>query len=216
MKRSDKDNLNILYEDNHIIVVVKEKGILTQPSPQKEYSLEFLVKEYLKKKENKKSIFLHVLHRLDKDVSGIVLFAKSTKALQRLNLQMREKEFEKVYTAEVEGIFELEQGIYTDYLVHTSHKAKVVSSSNKQAKESVLEYKVLEQKKNTALLEINLVTGRYHQIRCQLSYHGHPILGDTKYGGKAIGVKGIKLHQSKLSFIHPTLKNEMVFTSSPV
>lgn len=211
MKHSDKDSLKILYLDNHLVVVEKEKDLLTQPTPQVNRSLETLVKEFLMEKENKKRIFLHAIHRLDKEVSGIVVFAKSSKALSRLNEQMRENAFEKVYYAIVEGIIE-ENKTLIDYLVHSTHKAKVVSKNTTGAKLSKLEFKVLEKKKNTTFLEITLITGRYHQIRCQLANFGHPILGDTKYGASPRKEKGIELHQGKISFIHPTLKKKMTFS----
>jgi len=210
MKPSDKDKLNILYLDNHLVVVEKEKGLLTQPSPVVNKSLETLVKEYLKQKENKKSIYLHAVHRLDKEVSGIVVFAKSQKALSRLNKQMREKGFEKVYFATVEGQV-TENNSLKDYLIHGSHKAKVVSKNTKGAKLCELDFKVIKSNKTTSLLEIHLITGRYHQIRCQLAYLGHPIVGDTKYGAKPRKQKGIELHQGKISFTHPTLKKRLEF-----
>lgn len=215
MKHSDKDKVNILFHDNHIVVAVKEKGVLTQPSPTENASLETSLKKYFTIKEGKKSVFLHAVHRLDKDVSGLVVFAKSSKALSRLNQQMREKAFEKIYHARVVGNFTEEEGEYTDYLEHSHHKAKVVSSTDPNGKKCELSYRVLEKKEEWTLLEIILITGRYHQIRCQLAYHNHPILGDKKYGGPSIRARGILLHQSKISFFHPTLKTRVVFEDAP-
>lgn len=216
MKLLDKDSPNILYYDNHIVVAIKEKGMLTQPSPTEDFSLEALVKVYFQKKENKPSIFLHAIHRLDKDVSGIVLFAKSSKALSRLNDQMREKQFEKIYVAEVSGVFKQKKGIYIDYLTQGHHKAHVVKPCDPNGKKCELEYKVLKEKKDTSIVEVKLITGRYHQIRCQMAYHDHPIVGDSKYGGKKnILKKGIALHQQKISFMHPTLKKLMTFEAPP-
>lgn len=215
MKLSDKDKVNILFHDNHIVVAVKEKGELTQPSPIENRSLETAIKEYFFKKEGKKNVFLHAIHRLDKDVSGLVVFAKSSKALSRLNEQMRNNQFEKIYIAEVTGFFKDEAGECIDCLIHAHHRAEVVKSNNPEGKVCRLSYKVLEKKEKTTILEITLITGRYHQIRCQMAHRKHPIVGDVKYGGKKIKGNGILLHQSKISFLHPTLKSRVVFEDAP-
>ena len=210
MKHLDKENFfEIIYEDNHILLVIKPYGISTQKDDSNN-SLEDLLKDFYKKKLNKKSIFLHPIHRIDKNVYGLVLFAKSSKALSRLNEEMRNKKIKKKYIAIVENIFDKEKGAYIDYIAHKNFFAKVSNKEKESYKEAILEYKVLDENNNLSLIEIELITGRYHQIRAQMAFHNHPIYGDKKYGSKK-ELKNIKLQSAFIEFSHPTLKKKLKF-----
>ncbi len=205
--------LEILFEDNHLLVVNKPKGLLTQPSGTDAQNLEDFAKEYLKKTKNKPGqVFLHAIHRLDTPASGIVAFAKTSKALSRMNTFLREGKFSKWYEAEVEGSVVASEGRLENQLVHEDHKARVVLTGGKQA---ALSYRVLSRGKATTLLEIELHTGRYHQIRAQLSHAGYPIVGDTKYGARLPSkTGGIALHHSRLIAPHPISQELMRWESS--
>ncbi len=202
----------VIYEDNHLLVVEKPAGLLTQPAPNQPESLESWAKQWIKETHQKPgNVFLHAVHRLDKPVSGLVLFAKTSKALERLNASVRAKEFQKTYAALVEG--ELTTGTtLVHYLLHSEHHAQVVVKNHPQAKEARLSYKLLELRKHTSLIEIDLETGRYHQIRLQLSHVGHPIIGDTKYGSR-MSFEGIALHHTRLQITHPVTKESLCFDS---
>lgn len=197
----------VLYEDNHLLAVNKPPGLLTQPNETEAPSLEEHAKAYLKEKYNKQgNVFLHAIHRLDKPVSGIVLFARTSKALSRLNEQMRERKMEKVYTAEVEGHLDQKEGELRHLLLHSSHHARVHPSG----KEAHLSYRILERRPQTTLVEVTLHTGRYHQIRAQFAHIGHPIVGDTKYG--VAPASRIALHHSRLTFAHPISQELLTLT----
>lgn len=199
----------ILYEDNHILLAHKAAGELTQPTEASPASLESKLKAMLKKRDHKPgNVFLHAVHRLDKPVSGIVLFAKSQKALERLNKMMREGFFTKKYQAIVEGNPKPAQGSLKAYLYHGDHRAIVVDSSHPQGKYSSLEYTVLNSLGGCSLLEVKIATGRYHQIRALLAFAGHPIMGDKKYGSSR-QMQDIFLHHSQLGFVHPVTRQEM-------
>lgn len=202
MKFSD----SVLYEDNHILALNKPKGLLTQPSGTEQESLEDFAKAWIKEKYQKPGqVFLHAVHRLDKPVSGIVLFAKTSKALSRLNEALRSKQCEKVYYAWVEGDIS-HDGVWEDHLVHADYKAE----ADETGKKARLAYHVKERKGVQTLLEIMLETGRYHQIRAQCSLRGYPIVGDTKYGSHVLIPKGILLHHGHLTFPHPITKERIV------
>ncbi|MBM3208092.1 MAG: RNA pseudouridine synthase, partial [Chlamydiae bacterium] len=159
-------------------------------------------------------VFLHAVHRLDKPVSGLVLFARTSKALSRLNEFMRMGRFKKTYFAVVEGVVSQNTGLLEDYLLHGEHIALKVQKEVNGAKLCRLQYVVIKRGNGKTLLEIDLETGRYHQIRAQLSFFGYPIVGDTKYGAKnnCLGKNKIALHQGKLSFPHPITKEDLFFT----
>src|SRR5581483_11487710 len=177
--------LKIIFEDNHLLILNKPAGLLTQPTELSNDSLETEAKTFIKERDKKKGgVFLHAIHRLDKEVSGIVLFAKSQKALERLQASMRNKEYKKMYLALCDGKPAQHEGTLKHYLLHSSHKAKIVSYSTPEAKEAILHYKVLRVEEEISLLQIELETGRYHQIRVQLQEIGCPIVGDVKYGSK--------------------------------
>ena len=202
--------LKIIYSDNHILVVLKPHGLCTQPD------LSELAKAYVKEKYQKKGeVFLHPIHRLDKDVSGIVIFARTSKALTRLNEQQRERKIKKNYVAEVEGVLEESEGVLHHYLRHGSFKAEVVNKSAERAKSAQLSFKVLQRKEKSTILNIDLLTGRYHQIRAQFSAIGHPVLGDQKYGSLFKSEK-LHLHHERVEFFHPVKKEKMIFESPPI
>ncbi|MEI6242110.1 MAG: RNA pseudouridine synthase [Chlamydiota bacterium] len=209
MKLLDSD---VLYVDNHIMVVRKKENLLTQKIASGEENLEDLCKEWLKEKFSKPgNVFLHCIHRLDKPVSGCVLFARTSKALSRLQEEMREKKIVRIYEAWVEGIFSQKEGTLEHYLVHGEHRAFVSSKEDTEAKKATLFFSVLEEKKNKTLVEIRLDTGRYHQIRAQFSAMGHPIIGDEKYGSTVYEDRML-LHQKYLEFVHPVTKEKMTFS----
>lgn len=198
--------------DNHILVAEKPAGLTTQEG----FDLE--IKYWLKKKFQKPgNVFLEPIHRLDKPVSGLVLFARTSKALSRLQEEMRKKAIKKTYFALVEGNVPESEGSLEHFLLHDDFKARVVSVNDKNGKQARLHYKVLEKRKETTLIEIELETGRYHQIRAQFSFIGCPIVGDIKYGS-LIPFKefAIALHHGKLSFKHPVSSEFLTFTSKPL
>ena len=210
MKYYVKDHFNILYEDNHLLVVEKPANILTQPDPlNKKPSLEKMAKDFLSKREGKESVFLHVIHRLDKEVSGIVLFAKSSKALSRLNEQMREQKIIRHYLAFIEGSLEQSKGFLEHYLSHGSKRAIITNESDNRKKKAQLKYWVIGSDKNSSCIVIELITGRYHQIRAQFYAINHPICGDIKYGGHRKKNHRIMLHQYHLAWMHPVKKIPM-------
>ena len=185
---------NILLCDNHLLVLDKPADIATQPD------LEELGKAWDKREFNKPgNVFLQPIHSLDKPVAGVVLFARTSKALSRLQEQMRERSMEKIYIGWVEGYPKEEKGILKHYLIHGSFRAEI----SPEGKESILEYEILKKEKDRSLLRIRLHTGRYHQIRAQMSAIGCPILGDAKYGSKKNWEAGIALYASQLAFKHP-------------
>ncbi len=213
--------LVVIFEDTHLLVLDKPPGLLTQPSGTDGESLEQIAKEWLKEKYQKPgNVFLEAVHRIDKRVSGIVVFAKTSKALARLNACMRERQTKKIYEASVEGIPEIEEMVLVHYLVHEDFKSTVSTHKNPNAKEARLNYKVISRSDQFSRLEIELETGRYHQIRVQLAAIGCPIRGDFKYGAKS-GFDNenpdvIALHSRLLGISHPISKMFMVFESSPV
>ncbi len=208
----------ILYEDNHILVANKAAGMLTQPTPHDTSdSLEGNLKEYLKKKYKKPgNVFLHAVHRIDRQVSGAVIFAKTSKALSRLNYSMREQKIIKIYHALVEGgMGKVGKKVNLEhYIAHGSMKAKVEKKPRKNLKEASLSYTILRTSYDTSLIEIILETGRYHQIRAQLAYIGSPILGDKKYGAKKKFVhNSVALHSRYVEFSHPIREETLKITA---
>lgn len=208
-------DLDVIYEDNHLLVVNKPAGLLTQPNEEGSDSVEGRAKEWIKQKYQKPgNVFLGVVHRLDKPVSGIVVCAKTSKALSRLNASMRSKELKKIYTALVEGAPNDESGILENYLKHDDHHAYVCNAADKDGKLARLHYRVLKRFKNSSLLEIILETGRYHQIRCQCATAGFPVVNDIRYGAKPkseMPRDQIALHHSKLELKHPVTDARLTF-----
>lgn len=204
--------LDVLYHDNHLLAVNKPAGLLTQPSGTDKDNLEDRSKIWIKDVKGKPgNVFLHAVHRLDQVVSGIVLFACTDKALSRLNADMRAHKFTKIYHAVVSGTPPQTEGSLRHFLIHDDYRAEVAKEGDPDAKECLLDYKVLKKSGDQTLLEIQLHTGRYHQIRAQLAAIGCPIAGDEKYGSK-IKLPGgaIALHHARLTVIHPVSKQEIV------
>lgn len=192
----------IVYLDSHLLVVKKPALITTQPTSQGGLSLEDQAKAFIKERFKKPGgVFLTPIHRLDYPVSGLVLFARTSKSLSRLQTQMRTRQIEKRYYARVKGHLKEKRGHLKHLLLHGRRRAII---SDHLGKESTLTYRVLKEWKESSLLEVHPHTGRYHQIRVQLSYLGHPIWGDTKYGFPSKSKsKKIDLHHGKLVFRHP-------------
>ena len=205
--------MNILYEDNHILIVDKAPGEIVQGDKTGDTPLSETLKQYLKEKYNKPgNVFCGVVHRIDRPVGGVVIFAKTSKALERLNKMLREGEIHKTYWAIVEGKPEKPEGRLINHLKSDGriNKTFVTGPDDPEGKESILDYKTLAEGDRYTLLEIKLLTGRKHQIRAQLSAIGHPIKGDLKYGSKRSNPDGsISLLAKKTEFVHPVSKQDI-------
>ncbi len=201
--------INVLYEDNHIIVVMKPVNVPVCEDSSGDLDLLSMVKHYLEEKYNKNNAFVGLVHRLDRPVGGVMVFAKTSKAASRLSDQIRKGEMKKKYYAVVMGKT-LERGIFVDKLEKDSKKNISFVSDN--GKESILEYERIKTNGEMSLVSIDLKTGRSHQIRVQFSHHGFPLYGDQKYNKKAKMHTQIALFAYSLSFLHPTLKKELVFS----
>ncbi|MGB2128426.1 MAG: RluA family pseudouridine synthase [Flavicella sp.] len=208
--KSTANNIDILFEDNHIIIINKRSGDLVQGDKTGDAPLSDILKEYLKIKYNKPgNVYLGVVHRLDRPTTGIVIFAKTSKALERLNKMLRNKEIDKTYWAVVKNKPTKRKETLINYLRKNpkNNKATVFNKETKDSKKAVLHYKILSSLTNYHLLEIDLETGRHHQIRAQLSHIKCPIKGDLKYGfPRSNKDAGIHLHAKKIQFIHPVSK----------
>lgn len=206
-----KNNLEILYEDNHIIVVVKPFNILSQSDDTKDIDMLTLIKSYLKEKYNKPgNVYLGLIHRLDRPTGGIMVFAKTSKAASRLSEQIRLNLFTKKYLAIVNGYFDEKVGVFEDYILKKEDNSSVISNLGKYAK---LEYEVLKEKSNLSLVNILLHTGRHHQIRVQFASRNHSLYGDQRYGKKDL--KQLALFAYYLSFNHPVTKEKLEFIKYP-
>ena len=208
-----------LYEDNHIIIVDKMPGEIVQGDKTGDTPLSETIKQYLKEKYNKPgNVFCGVVHRIDRPVGGVVVFAKTSKALTRLNDMLRNGDIHKTYWALVEGHLEKDEDTLTDYLISDGrlNKTFIAKPENKDAKKAVLKYKTVVKGDRYTLLEVNLLTGRKHQIRCQLAATGHPIKGDLKYGARRSNPDGsISLLARKIEFTHPVSK-EQISVEAPI
>lgn len=212
-------DLNIIYEDNHIIVVEKPVNIPSQGDKTGDIDMLTLIKQYIKEKYNKPGdVYLGLVHRLDRPVGGVMVFAKTSKAAARLSEQVRVKDFKKKYLVIVNGKMEKEKGTLEDYLLKNekANMSRVVKEGTKNSKLASLEYEVLKYNSeiDLSVLKIDLHTGRHHQIRVQLSSRNHSIYGDQKYGGRGHG-KQIALWAYELSILHPITKERMVFKVLP-
>lgn len=212
--------MTVLYEDNHIIAVNKTSNEIVQGDKTGDMPLSETVKAYIKEKYNKPGeVFLGVTHRLDRPTSGVVLFARTSKALTRLNEMFKSHEqIRKTYWAIVQGAPKQPEARLENWLTRneTLNKSFIVKPGAKEAKQAILSYKTLVRGENYTLLEINLETGRHHQIRCQLAAIGCPVKGDLKYGAKRSNPDGgICLHARKIEFIHP-VKKETICITAPV
>ena len=207
---SNKDNLQVLFEDNHIIIINKRVGDIVQGDKTGDKPLSEVVKSYIKDKYNKPgNVYLGVVHRLDRPTSGVVIFARTSKALSRLNQALRDKTIQKTYWAIVKQTPEKEADTLIHYLIKNpkNNKSTAYTSEKQGAKKAVLHYKILKKFDNYSLLGIDLETGRHHQIRVQLAYIGSPIKGDLKYGfSRSNKDGGIQLHARKIKFTHPVSK----------
>ena len=214
---SNIDNLIVLYEDNHIIAVNKRVGDIVQGDKTGDNPLSHIVKSFLKKKYNKlNNVFLGVVHRIDRPTSGVVIFAKTSKSLKRLNNMIKNSEIEKFYWA----ITKNKPDKRNDTLVHwlkknpKNNKSTHFKKETENSKKAILHYKIIKELKNYYLLEVLLETGRHHQIRTQLSAIGCPIKGDLKYGYERSNKDGgICLHAKKISFSHPVTKKKILISA---
>ena len=212
---STKDNLEVLFEDNHLLIVNKKSGDIVQGDKTGDKPLSDVVKEYIKEKYNKPGeVFLGVVHRLDRPTSGVIIFARTSKALERLNKMLRERTISKTYWAVVKNTPLKEK----DSLIHflkknpKNNKSTVFTKETDASKKAILHYSVIKKLDNYSLLKIDLETGRHHQIRAQLAYIGSPIKGDLKYGASRSNKDGsIHLHARKISFTHPVSKENILF-----
>ena len=211
--------LKVIYEDNHIIVVEKPVNIPSQADKTGDIDLLTMVKQYIKEKYQKPgNVYLGLVHRLDRPVGGVMVFAKTSKAAARLSNQVREKQFEKTYLTIVNGKMEQNTGTLEDYLYkdERNNKSKVVPEGTKNSKLAILDYEVLKYapELDLSVLKIHLHTGRHHQIRVQLSSRNHSIYGDQKYGGRGHG-KQITLWAYELKFYHPITNEQITFHCIP-
>lgn len=205
-----KDKLNILYEDNHLIVAEKRPNILSQSDITGDYDMLSILKEYIKEKYKKPgNVYLGLVHRLDRPTGGIMVFARTSKAAERLSKQIQDKKFDKRYLAVINGILNEKEGVLEDYILKQDSNS-IIDKSGKYAK---LSYKVLEEKNNLSLLDIKLDTGRHHQIRVQFASRNYPLYGDQRYGKE--DKKQLALYAYYLSFYHPTTKEKLEFKLVP-
>ena len=217
---TNAENVDVLYEDNHVIGINKRVGDIVQGDKTGDVPLSEHLKAYLKKKYNKPGeAYLGVVHRLDRPTTGVVLFAKTSKALSRLNAMFADKaQVQKTYWALVDAMPPATEGTLTHWLVHNEKQNKSVAYNKEvqQSKKAVLHYKLLKSFDHYHLLEIDLITGRHHQIRAQLAAIGLHIKGDLKYGAKRSNPDGgICLHAYKLTFEHPVKKEVITIEAAP-
>ena len=209
--------LNVIYEDNHVIVAEKPCNVPSQADNTGDDDMLTLVKRYIKDKYQKPGeVYLGLVHRLDRPVGGIMVFARTSKAASRLSEAIRTNQFSKTYLAVVEGILDKKEGHLENYLWKDEalNKSVVVSKEKRGAKLASLSYEVLEEKEKLSLVKIHLETGRHHQIRVQFSHIGHPLYGDQKYG-KNNPNQQIALWAYQLAFKHPTKDAVMKFECMP-
>ena len=213
------EELKVIYEDNHIIVVLKPQNILSQGDETGDKSLLEMVKEYIKTTYNKQgNVFVGLVHRLDRPTGGVMVFAKTSKAASRLSEQMKNKNFSKKYLAVVIGKPKYKASRLEHFLKkdEKTNIVKIATRSEMGAKQAILEYDTIKNIDKVSLLDVKILTGRSHQIRVQLSQIGNPIFGDAKYGGDVLA-KGhnLALWAYELSFEHPTTKKQMMFRCMP-
>lgn len=215
---STSKNLQVLYEDNHLIAINKRPGDIVQGDKTGDLPLSEVVKQYIKEKYNKPgNVYLGVAHRLDRPTSGIVVFAKTSKALPRLNKIFAEKEAKKTYWAIVKNLPEKQEDTLTHWMKRNPKQNKSYAHKKEvpDSKKAILDYRIIKKLDNYYVLEVDLKTGRHHQIRAQLTAIGSPIKGDLKYGFDRSNKDGsIHLHARRLSFIHP-VKKEMLELTAP-
>lgn len=217
--RSTAQNLSVLYEDNHLIAINKRAGDLVQGDKTGDIPLSDLVKEYIGEKYNKPgAVFLGVIHRLDRPTSGVVIFARTSKALGRMNALFASRQSHKTYWALVEGTPSNEKDRLQHFLKRNPKQNKSYAHLNEvpDSKKAILSYTTIQNFDRYSLLEVDLETGRHHQIRCQLAAIGHPIKGDLKYGAARSNKDGsIHLHARQLEFVHPVRKEPIHIKAAP-
>jgi len=207
--------MEVLYEDNHIIVVIKSPGVLSQEDSTGDLDMLTLIKSYLKEKYKKPgNVFVGLVHRLDRMVGGVMVFAKTSKAASRLSEQIRNHSIQKKYYAVVHGLTKDEDTLVHYLLKDEKTNTVKIQDESHLTKRAELSYKRIQYKDNLSLVDIDLKTGRPHQIRVQFSHLNHPLLGDKKYGMKDQATS-IALYAYHLSFFHPTTKEFLIFTSKP-
>lgn len=211
--------MEVLYEDNHIIIINKSPKEIVQGDKTGDKPLSDMVKDYLKKKYNKPgNVFCGVVHRLDRPTSGIVVFAKTSKALTRLNEMFRKGEIDKTYWAIVKDVPPQNEGVLVHYVIKNekNNKSTAYDTEKPHTQKAVLHYKLIGRSQKYYLLEVKIETGRHHQIRCQLAKIGLPIRGDLKYGAQRSNPDGsISLHARNISFVHPVSK-QIINITAPV
>ena len=207
--------IDIIYEDNHLLVVNKPINVLVQGDSTSDKDLLSLLKDDIKKRYHKPgNVYLGLIHRLDRPVSGVMVFAKTSKAASRLSEQVRTHQLKKVYLAVVLGSFDKKSGTFIDYL-WKDERTNTVYVDSKKGKESILEYVVLGERNGYSLVKIFLKTGRSHQIRVQFSSRGHALYGDQRYNRSSEVGEQIALFATSLSFFHPVTKEKMTFDKKP-
>ena len=206
--------LDVLFEDNHLLVVNKPAEIATMGLADGEETLLTVAKEYIRRRHNKPgNVYLGIVSRLDSPVTGVVVFARTSKAAARLNDQFRDHTVGKIYHALVEGSVSPKEGLLVNHLCEDKRNRKmwVTARPTVESKEARLRYACLKYVGNNSLVEVTLETGRKHQIRLQLAHQEHPILGDRKYGAKTAFSQGIALHARRLVIVHPVTKEQLTF-----
>lgn len=211
--------INVIYEDNHLLVVEKPVNVLSQGDDTNDKDMVNLLKNYIKVKYNKPgNVFLGLVHRLDRPVGGIMVFAKTSKAASRLSEQVRNKSFKKTYRAVLNGNMKKDKDILKDYLYKNkkTNMVSVVNKNHKDAKDAELSYETISKNEKFSMVQVDLKTGRPHQIRVQFSSRNHPLFGDQRYG-QHINKKGdqIALWSYKIEITHPTTKEKMEFICNP-
>ena len=209
---------HLIYEDNHLIIYNKQPGLLVQGDKTGDITLLEIIKYYLKiTKKKQGNIYLGLVHRLDRTSSGVMVFAQTSKALSRLNKQFKSREVFKKYWAIVEGknIPKREKLINWIYKNQKKNKSFITLKELEGSKKAVLTYSLIKKLRDYSLIQVELDTGRHHQIRCQMAYHGFPIKGDIKYGARRRNKNScIHLHSRELIFIHPVSKKKLSFTAT--
>ena len=206
-------SLEILYEDNHLIVAIKPAGILSQEDQTKDADMLTLLKYYIKDKYNKPgNVYLGLVHRLDRMTGGVMVFAKTSKAAKRLNEQIVKKDFSKRYYAIVDGII-VTGNTLKNYLIKDEKEVRSYIGNSNNGKLAILDYNVIKILNNKTLLDINLITGRHHQIRVQFSHLKHPLVGDVLYGGSHYSQ--LMLYAYEISFKHPITNDRLTFSKIP-